>query len=137
MPRRLYTSHGTEHSGCESPDMLKMLFCSPSLGQRLVLLTTCLWFFRDFAIFFGPYTSACISGTSSGTYPVFAYSVVLFHRFRMVPVSCSSGGTNKNVLRKTAPLFREARLNRPCTTASTGQAVRGCNLIRGIWMVDT
>ena len=53
---------------------------------------------------FSLHRNVCISGTSSGTYPVFAYSVVLFQYFRMVSVLCSSGG-EQNVLRKTEPLF--------------------------------
>ena len=38
--------------------------------------------------------------------------------------------------KKTVPLFWEAQSNRLYTTYP-GQVVRGCNFIRGIWMVDT
>ena len=106
--------------------MVKTLFYSPSQGQRLVLLTTCLWFFRDFLLF-GPYTSVCISGISSSTYSVFAYSVVLFQCFRMVPVLCSSGGGEQKCTKK----------NHTPIPQGTIEPVRGCNFIRGIWTVHT
>ena len=41
------------------------------------------------------------------------------------------GGANKNVLRKTASLCSVGRSNRPYTTASPGQAVKGYNLFMG------
>ena len=81
--------------------------------------------------FFSQHTSACISETTSGTYPVFAYSVALFQCFRIIPVVQLRGG-KQNILRKTAPLLRKARSNRPYKTTSVGQAVSACNLRRGM-----
>ena len=46
------------------------------------------------------------------------------------------GGANKNVLRKTAPLLREAQSNRQYKTASVGQAVSTCNLRRGKFIAE-
>ena len=63
--------------------------------------------------FFSPHSSARISEACLSTRLVFAYIVALFQCFRMVPVSCSSGGANKNVPPKTTPLSHEVRLNRP------------------------
>ena len=117
--------HDTKPSSSECPDMtlpVALLVRSHCLAPRGT---------RNLQ-FFSPHTSARISETASGTYLVFAYSVALFQCFRMVPVLCSSGGANKNVLRKTAPLSREARSNRPYKAASVGQAVSACNLRRGM-----
>ena len=66
-----------------------------------------------------------------------AYFVALFQCFRMVPVSCSSGGANKNVQQKTAPHLHAVQSNRLCTTASLHKAVRGYNLKRWISIVDS
>ena len=49
--------------------------------------------------------NVCISGTSSGTYRVFAYSVVLFLYFRMVSVLCSSGGEQKCTKKNRTPIL--------------------------------
>ena len=66
-----------------------------------------------FCNFFSPHSSARISESCSSTRLVSAYIVALFQCFRMVPVSCSSGGANKNVPPKTAPLSHEVRSNHP------------------------
>ena len=87
--------------------------------------------------FLGLHTSAYIPAPSSCTRLVFAYFVALFQCFRMVPVSCSSGGANKNVQQNTAPLLHTVRSNRLCTTASLHKAVRGYNLKRWISIVDS
>ena len=87
--------------------------------------------------FFSPHTSAYIPDPSSCTRLVFAYFVALFQCFRMVPVSCSSGGENKNVQQKTALLLHGVRSNRSCTTAPLHEAVRGYNLKRWISIVDS
>ena len=63
--------------------------------------------------FFSPHSSARISESCSCTRLVSTYIVALFQCFRMVPVSCSSGGANKNVHQKTAPLSNEVRLKHP------------------------
>ena len=46
-----------------------------------------------------------ISGTSSGTYRVFEYSVFLFQYFRMVSVLCSSGGEQKRTKKNRTPIL--------------------------------
>ena len=104
--------------------VLSFLYCQ--LLSKLTLLQ-----------FFGPHTSAYIPDPSSCTRLVFAYFVALFQCFRMVPVSCSSGGANKNVQQKTAPLLHGVRSNRSCTTASLHEVVRGYNLKRWISIVDS
>ena len=92
---------------------------------------------EDVTAIFNPHTSAYIPDPSSCTRLVFAYFVALFQCFRMIPVSCSSGGANKNVQQKTAPLLHAVRSNRSCTTASLHKAVRGYNLKRWISIVDS
>ena len=90
-----------------------------------------------FTTFFSPHSSARISESCSCTRLVSTYIVALFQCFRMVPVSCSSGGANKNVHQKTAPLSNEVRLKHPYTTASLHEAVRTCNLKRWISTLDS
>ena len=60
-----------------------------------------------------------------------------FQCFQMVPVSCSSGGANKNVPPKTTPMSHRVRLNHPQTTASLHEVVRSCNLKHWISIVDS
>ena len=54
---------------------------------------------------FSLHRNACISGTSSGTYRVFEYSVFLFQYFRMVSVLCSSGGEQKRTKINQTPIL--------------------------------
>ena len=72
--------------------------------------------------FFSPHSSAHISESCSCTRLVSTYIVALFQCFRMVPVSCSSGGANKNVPQKNrTPLERdtiEASVNNGFPTRS-------------------
>ena len=102
------------------------------VGLHIDILTT-----KYFLQFLGPHTSAYIPDPSSCTHLVFPYFVALFQCFRMVPVSCSSRGANKNVQQKSAPLLHAVRSNRSCTTASLHQVVRGYNLKRWISVVDS
>ena len=90
-----------------------------------------------FLQFLGPHTSAYIPDPSSCTGLVFTYFVAPFQCFRMVPVSCSSGGGEQKRATKTAPLLHAVRSNRSCTTASLHEAVRGYNLKRWILVVDS
>ena len=56
--------------------------------------------------FFCPHSSVCISESCSCTCLVSAYIVALFQCFRMVPVSCSSGGEQKCARKNCTPLAR-------------------------------
>ena len=77
---------------------------------------------------FSPHSSGCTSAPTSCTHLVSAYFVALFQCFRMVPVSYSSRGANKNVQRKAAPLSHVVRSNRSYTTASLHETIRLYNL---------